>query len=65
MEIISCRFFVDDRKTYFLLSIPVRNESKKKKLNVLDVTIMMQNYDKMIQEKAKRVFSVMGKRVTS
>ena len=64
MEIISCRFFVDDRKTYFLLSIPVRNESKKKKFNVLDVTIMMQNYDKMIQEKAKRVFSVMGKRVS-
>ena len=64
MEIISCRFFVDDRKTYFLLSIPVRNESKKKKFNVLDVTIMMQNYDKMIQEKAKRVFSVMRKRVS-
>ena len=33
-------------------------------LNVLDVTIMMQNYDKMIQEKAQRVFSVMGKRVS-
>ena len=31
---------------------------------IKDVTIMMQNYDMMIQEKSERVFTVMEKRVS-